>query len=445
MESIRYNILDKSYMSSPVKYSEQSRIPLQLTADIYSNKDITSLFVSFLEDLLFSLDVSQISQSIENTETEWSEAVRNFADNPCSIRFVRTLSHFFSVKRSLSAESALNHLAEAALDNKTNVINYAVHKDWESLSQENQFVKLNRRDFISPAFSVSSFGSPLQPDIRHIYPPRENMWGVPHGIATLGGYRPERPLMQSAPIMYEHASKSEFSGQNASKMSTEKDSPSFPVKRMLPPSRKCKFPTCEKSPNFNSKGAAKGIFCATHKLEGMIDVKHKRCEFRDCTSHPSCNYVDLHKGKYCSVHKLEGMVNVRNRRCGFENCIKNPHFNYKGESTGKFCVEHKIEGMVDVTNRRCEHPDCCKRPTFNYKGTTKGRYCSVHQLKDMVRVASAPKKIGAPLSEDDIIQDTPKKPEESPPKHEPEESNSSNLKQEVDEYSGDDVILSDAV
>lgn len=44
-------------------------------------------------------------------------------------------------------------------------------------------------------------------------------------------------------------------------------------------------------PNFNFPGEKGGIFCAQHKTEGMIDIKHKRCVEPGCSKRPSFNFT----------------------------------------------------------------------------------------------------------------------------------------------------------
>ena len=41
--------------------------------------------------------------------------------------------------------------------------------------------------------------------------------------------------------------------------------------------RICQHPDCKKHPCYRFAGN-KPLYCATHRLEGMIDVKNKRCE-----------------------------------------------------------------------------------------------------------------------------------------------------------------------
>ena len=40
----------------------------------------------------------------------------------------------------------------------------------------------------------------------------------------------------------------------------------------------CKDPDCKKEASFNMEGKKPLLYCVTHKLKGMINVKHKKCE-----------------------------------------------------------------------------------------------------------------------------------------------------------------------
>jgi len=55
--------------------------------------------------------------------------------------------------------------------------------------------------------------------------------------------------------------------------------------------RKCQGAGCTRMPNFNFPGEKGGIFCAQHKSEGMVDIKHKRCQEPGCSKRPSFNYT----------------------------------------------------------------------------------------------------------------------------------------------------------
>ena len=53
-------------------------------------------------------------------------------------------------------------------------------------------------------------------------------------------------------------------------------------------------------PNFNFPGEKGGIFCAQHKAEGMVDIKHKRCVEPGCSKRPSFNFTGA-LSRHCSV------------------------------------------------------------------------------------------------------------------------------------------------
>lgn len=55
------------------------------------------------------------------------------------------------------------------------------------------------------------------------------------------------------------------------------------------------------------------LCCASHKREGMVDVRSSRCEFAACFRHPSFGYKWEKKRRFCGRHKLTDMVDVRSR------------------------------------------------------------------------------------------------------------------------------------
>ena len=52
----------------------------------------------------------------------------------------------------------------------------------------------------------------------------------------------------------------------------------------------CNFIGCNIRPNYNYKGEKKGIFCNSHKLDGMIDVINKICPYKDCKIRSNYNF-----------------------------------------------------------------------------------------------------------------------------------------------------------
>ena len=66
-----------------------------------------------------------------------------------------------------------------------------------------------------------------------------------------------------------------------------------------------------------------------------------------CNVRSSFNVKGEKKGLYCAQHKLEGMVNVLKPTC--IECDVTPNFNVKGGKKALYCVQHKLDGMVNDT------------------------------------------------------------------------------------------------
>ena len=148
----------------------------------------------------------------------------------------------------------------------------------------------------------------------------------------------------------------------------------------------CKHINCNKHPSFNLEGEKKPLYCAEHKKDGMVNVRHKTCIHEGCKKQPTYNVEGETKALYCNAHKLEGMVNVKSKTCIHEGCKKQPTYNVEGETKALYCNAHKLEGMIDVINKTCIHEGCKTLPTYNMEGETKALYCSAHKLEGMVNV-----------------------------------------------------------
>jgi hypothetical protein len=140
---------------------------------------------------------------------------------------------------------------------------------------------------------------------------------------------------------------------------------------------------CKKGANFNKEGETKALYCGIHKLEGMIDVRHKKCIHEGCKTRPCYNKDGETKALYCFQHKLEGMVNIKDKTCNFEGCKTQPTYNKEGEKKALYCFQHKLDGMVDVINKKCIHLGCKRQPVYNNEGETSGIYCKEHKQPEM--------------------------------------------------------------
>ena len=92
----------------------------------------------------------------------------------------------------------------------------------------------------------------------------------------------------------------------------------------------CIYPNCKVRPNYNIDGETKGLYCVTHKLDGMVDVKHKTCIYPNCKVRPNYNIDGETKGLYCVTHKLDGMVNVKDKTCKNDWCFTIVTEKYEG-------------------------------------------------------------------------------------------------------------------
>jgi len=86
------------------------------------------------------------------------------------------------------------------------------------------------------------------------------------------------------------------------------------------------------------------------------------------------------KGLYCDTHKLDGMVDVKNKKCIHEGCKKQPNYNVEGETKGLYCFPHKKDGMVDVKNKKCKTYLCLTRVEEKYDGYC--LRCFIHLFPD---------------------------------------------------------------
>ena len=149
----------------------------------------------------------------------------------------------------------------------------------------------------------------------------------------------------------------------------------------------CKEIGCNvKHPSFNYMGETKGLYCSTHQLDNMFDIKHPKCKSFECKTRPSFNYDTEISGLYCFTHRLDGMVSMDNRHCLSHECKKRPSFNYDEEIKGLYCYDHKLDYMIDVLHPRCKSVNCKTRPYFNYENQKFGMYCSTHKLDGMIDV-----------------------------------------------------------
>ena len=161
---------------------------------------------------------------------------------------------------------------------------------------------------------------------------------------------------------------------------------------------------CTTRPNFNHEGQKTALYCKSHALTGMVDIKSRRCQHTEersdgivrCTTRSTFNHEGQKTALYCKSHALTGMVDIKSRRCqhteersdGIVRCTTQPSFNHEGQKTALYCKTHALTGMVDILNRRCQQAGCTTHPSFNHEGQKTALYCKSHALTGMVNIVS---------------------------------------------------------
>jgi hypothetical protein len=84
----------------------------------------------------------------------------------------------------------------------------------------------------------------------------------------------------------------------------------------------------------------------------MIDVKHRKCKYDNCRTYPCFNYKQFTKGMYCAKHKMVGMINVVSSHCIEPGCTTQPSFNYQEIQKALYCAKHKKDEMIYVKKRK---------------------------------------------------------------------------------------------
>ena len=147
----------------------------------------------------------------------------------------------------------------------------------------------------------------------------------------------------------------------------------------------CQFIDCNIRAYYNFPKTQPGIRCATHRLNGMVNVYDKTCREEGCLKRPLYNFPNEKRGVTCKEHSENGMVDLQNKKC---HCGKAAGYNYPGEK-GRFCLTHSEEGMVLVNQNKCKHQGCNVTARYNFPSAKRtGKYCSNHKLPGMIHVST---------------------------------------------------------
>lgn len=139
----------------------------------------------------------------------------------------------------------------------------------------------------------------------------------------------------------------------------------------------CKIAGCQISASFGFE-IYKPKYCAKHKEQGMINVKHNMCYSNGCNKRASFGYKN-YKAEACFKHKLEHMINIKIKLCIEPDC-----YNYVSHALighkPRYCNQHKTDSMIESHKRLCQKDLCRNNAIY---GHDRAKYYIKHKLDGM--------------------------------------------------------------
>lgn len=147
----------------------------------------------------------------------------------------------------------------------------------------------------------------------------------------------------------------------------------------------CLYKGCFTKKNFNYKGEKRALFCKSHMLCSMINIKTLRCI--KCNKGARTYNLEGQPARYCKKCKTADMINIKAISKLCPRCNKRQKFyNFAGEKDGLYCGNCKDEDMIDIRNNKCEK--CHKhQKNFNYPTEKKAIYCGKCREKGMIYIS----------------------------------------------------------
>ena len=127
-------------------------------------------------------------------------------------------------------------------------------------------------------------------------------------------------------------------------------------------SKRCAHDGCTKlNPSFNAPDQATGLYCATHKTAGMVDVRGRLCEAPSCRAVATYGKDEFHRATLCVDHKLETSVCIADAlMCSYAGCSQQYEFVVESDTgTGarKVCLAHAPAQYEASIKRMCKYCD----------------------------------------------------------------------------------------
>jgi hypothetical protein len=111
----------------------------------------------------------------------------------------------------------------------------------------------------------------------------------------------------------------------------------------------CSAEGCKITARFNKAGEKRGVFCFSHKLDGMIDVHIIRCD--ECLTTASYGIPGT-KQTHCARHRQPGMIQRSSHNCRIAACKEPAVFGTIRAALR--CSKHKLESDINLVERQCK-------------------------------------------------------------------------------------------
>lgn len=106
---------------------------------------------------------------------------------------------------------------------------------------------------------------------------------------------------------------------------------------------------CKKTKTYNLDGLT-AEYCYEHKTSEMINTRHEKCD--ECRFQASFGYMDTNLREKCSIHKLNGMINLKHKNipCIGYMCKSCRTPNHNGYCSEKCYISNNLQDYVYVEN-----------------------------------------------------------------------------------------------
>ena len=138
--------------------------------------------------------------------------------------------------------------------------------------------------------------------------------------------------------------------------------------------KKCISEGCDKQPAYNLE-RKKALYCFTHKLENMIDIKSKRCISEDCNKHSTYNLPTEKKPLYCFEHesaKYDLIYRIKNVK---QVNVKNTLYMDLLIKSHTFEQTQTNRDVNLILEQKCSIPECNNEFEFTIDNI---KYCLAH-------------------------------------------------------------------